>query len=190
MRPRYALRAGWLLIRAATCSLPTRTTRACSNSINRWRRSMRSRARAIRRPIAYSDRAAAAPASRPRYAPVRPGRRRRVRPEYATRPQSASTVWATCSSPTRSTIACSNTINRWRRTTRRAARATSPRTWCWGKVRAAPTSSAVYAPTPLPATRRRARPRYASRAVSRWTRQGISTSPTRPTIAYCVSTIR
>ena len=36
VRTRYALRAGWLPTRAATCSSPTRTTREFSNSINRW----------------------------------------------------------------------------------------------------------------------------------------------------------
>ena len=136
----------------------------CSNSINRWRRSIRSPARAIRPRIAFSARAVAARVSRPRYAPARPRPPRRVPPASAIPTASASTLLATCSSPTRSTIACSNTTIRWRRSTPPVATATSPRTSSSDKVRPATISSQQRMPTPPPETRRQARLRCAIRS--------------------------
>ncbi len=128
--------------------------------------------------------------SRPRYAPARTRPPRRVPPASAVPRASASTLPATCSSRTRSTIACSSTTIRWHRSTPPVATATSPRTSSSDKVRTATISSRARVPTLPPETRRQARLRCAIPVAWRWIRAATCTSPTRPTIACCVSMTR
>ncbi len=140
--------------------------------------------------ISFSARAAAARVSRPAYAPVRRRRRRRALPEYAIPPMSASTLSGN--------LLVADAVQQSRAriqpgpggVQRCQARATSPRTRSSDKVRPAPISPTASAPTPPPATPRPAQPRCASRPALRWIRPATCTSPTRTTIACCVSTSR
>ena len=67
--------------------------------------------------IAFSARAAAGPVSRRQVCASSAARRRRAPPEFVSPPISASTISATCSSPTHPTIACSSTTRPWQRPT-------------------------------------------------------------------------